>query len=92
MAKRPVYPNHVGTIGEKIRMGHGLWPIFNSAVVKPLIGRDDLRRHDAVALHRGPAQSAVAWRTVGGRTMPVARNARLAAGRGAERTRKRLPS
>ena len=25
VAKRPAYPNHVGTIGEKIRMGHGLW-------------------------------------------------------------------
>jgi hypothetical protein len=25
MAKRPAYPNHVGTIGEKIRVGHGLW-------------------------------------------------------------------
>jgi hypothetical protein len=25
MAKRPAYPNHAGTIGEKIRMGHGLW-------------------------------------------------------------------
>ena len=25
MAKRPAYPNHVGTIGGTIRMGHGLW-------------------------------------------------------------------
>ena len=25
MEKRPAYPNHVGTIGGTIRMGHGLW-------------------------------------------------------------------
>ena len=25
MAQRPAYPNHVGTIGGTIRMGHGLW-------------------------------------------------------------------
>src|SRR5215469_290965 len=25
MAERPAYPNHVGTIGGAIRMGHGLW-------------------------------------------------------------------
>jgi hypothetical protein len=25
MSKRPAYPNHVGTIGGTIRMGHGLW-------------------------------------------------------------------
>jgi hypothetical protein len=25
MARRPAYPNHVGTIGGTIRMGHGLW-------------------------------------------------------------------
>ena len=31
-------------------------------------------------------------RTVGGRATPAARRARLAAGRGAERTMKRLPS
>ena len=30
MAKRPAYPNHVGTIGEKIRMGHGLWVHCNN--------------------------------------------------------------
>src|SRR5215475_6428622 len=33
-----------------------------------------------------------AWRTVGGSATPAARKARLAAGRGAERTTKRLPS
>ena len=25
MGKRPAYPNHFGTIGGTIRMGHGLW-------------------------------------------------------------------
>jgi len=25
MGRRPAYPNHVGTIGGTIRMGHGLW-------------------------------------------------------------------
>jgi hypothetical protein len=25
MTRRPAYPNHVGTIGGTIRMGHGLW-------------------------------------------------------------------
>jgi hypothetical protein len=25
MVKRPAYPNHVGTIGGTIRMGHGPW-------------------------------------------------------------------
>jgi len=25
MAKRPAYPNHVGTVGGTIRMGHALW-------------------------------------------------------------------
>src|SRR6195256_2505190 len=37
-------------------------------------------------------QPAAASRTVGGRATPAARTARLAAGRGAERTPKRLPS
>src|SRR5215510_11620688 len=37
-------------------------------------------------------QPSTAWRTDGGSAMPVARIARLAAGRGAERTVKRLPS
>jgi hypothetical protein len=32
------------------------------------------------------------WRTVGGKATPTARRARLAAGRDAERTTKRLPS
>src|SRR5271170_2866402 len=37
-------------------------------------------------------QSSASCRTVGGRATPVARRARLAAGRGVERRRKRLPS
>src|SRR6204780_3960889 len=37
-------------------------------------------------------QSLASCRTVGGRATPVARRARLAAGRGVERRRKRLPS
>src|SRR5271156_6782318 len=37
-------------------------------------------------------QSSASCRTVGGRATPVARRARLAAGRGGERRRKRLPS
>src|SRR6202162_5999212 len=40
----------------------------------------------------GGDQSLAIWRTVGGRATPAARRARLAAGRGAERRRKRLPS
>ena len=40
----------------------------------------------------GRCQVAAASRTVGGSAMPAARRARLAAGRGAERTMKRLPS
>jgi hypothetical protein len=30
MAKRPAYPNHVGTIGGTMRMGHGLWVHCNN--------------------------------------------------------------
>src|SRR5208282_761602 len=37
-------------------------------------------------------QASASWRTVGGRATPAARSARLAAGRGAERRIKRLPS
>src|SRR5271165_1310664 len=37
-------------------------------------------------------QASASWRTVGGRATPAARRARLAAGRGAERRRKCLPS
>src|SRR6202051_5151879 len=37
-------------------------------------------------------QASASWRRVGGRATPAARRARLAAGRGAERRRKRLPS
>ena len=37
-------------------------------------------------------QASASWRTVGGKATPAARRARLAAGRGAERSRKRLPS
>src|SRR4029077_16354599 len=40
----------------------------------------------------GEDQPAVVTRTVGGNATPVARRARLAAGLGAERTTKRLPS
>src|SRR4029077_10811088 len=40
----------------------------------------------------GEDQPAVVTRTVGGNATPVARRARLAAGHGAERTTKRLPS
>src|SRR5262245_3660360 len=40
----------------------------------------------------GPGQEAAASRMVGGSATPAARRARLAAGRGGERTMKRLPS
>jgi hypothetical protein len=38
----------------------------------------------------GRDQASASWRTVGGKATPAARKARLAAGRGAERRRKRL--
>src|SRR5208283_4303150 len=45
-----------------------------------------------ILLNRDWDQSLASCRTVGGRATPVARRARLAAGRGVERRRKRLPS
>jgi hypothetical protein len=62
--------------------------------LSPGIGdrRGNLRCCGGVALHfRGPGQASVANRAVGRRTTWVARNARLAVWRGAERTRQRIP-
>src|SRR5271166_369040 len=59
----------------------------------------DCKHESALGKHRGTTfvaggavQAWASWRTVGGRATPTARSARLAAGRGAERNRKRLPS
>src|SRR6516164_4266691 len=53
-----------------------------------------VRQRSGVARHFRIAwdQRALTSRTVGGSATPAARRARLAAGRGAERTMKRLPS
>src|SRR6516225_10122041 len=56
------------------------------------MGNSNQRRGGGLALHFSCWDQAEASRTVGGSATPVARMARLAAGRGAERTMKRLPS
>jgi hypothetical protein len=50
------------------------------------------RRRGTTLLSFGVDQASAIWRRVGGRATPRADSARLAAGRGAERSRKRLPS
>src|SRR5271168_4669252 len=56
-----------------------------------LIGAEKAPWH-YILLNGGWDQSSASCRTVGGRATPEARRARLAAGRGGERRRKRLPS
>ena len=50
------------------------------------------RRRGTTKRSFGVDQASAIWRKVGGRATPRAESARLAAGRGAERSRKRLPS
>ena len=69
-------------------------PIFNSAnyQVTERQRQSTPRRWRGTTFSMGRSQEAAASRTVGGSATPAARKARLAAGRGAERTIKRLPS
>src|SRR6516225_5937163 len=71
-----------------------LTPIFNSAnyQVTERQRQSTPRRRRGTTFSIGRSQEAAASRTVGGSATPAARKARLAAGRGAERTIKRLPS
>jgi len=56
------------------------------------IGAEKATWHYIFSLNDGGDQSSASCRTLGGRVTPAARRARLAAGRGAESRRKRLPS
>src|SRR5271157_3467826 len=56
-----------------------------------LIGAEKAPWH-YILLNGGWDQSSASCRIVGGRATPAAQRARLAAGRGGERRRKRLPS
>src|SRR5271154_1167877 len=56
-----------------------------------LIGAEKAPWH-YILLNGGWDQASASCRMVGGRATPEARRARLAAGRGGERRRKRLPS
>src|SRR5262249_24803238 len=69
-------------------------PIFNSAnyQVTERQRQSTPRRRRGTTFSIGRSQEAAASRTVGGSATPAARKARLAAGRGAERTMKRLLS
>ena len=68
-------------------------PIFNSAnyQVTERQRQSTPRRRRGTTFSIGRSQEAAASRTVGGSATSAARKARLAAGRGAERTMKRLP-
>src|SRR6266851_10530655 len=71
-------------------MTHG--PSSTVRFSKWLIGNIKQGHGGGLALHFRIGGDQSARRTVGGRATPLARRARLAAGRGAERTTKRFPS
>jgi hypothetical protein len=71
------------------------YPSSTAVLFKYLNRRDNLRRFGSVALHSTFwrwVQAAVIACTVGGSATPAARSARLAAGRGGARSKKRLAS
>src|SRR5664279_3202169 len=69
--------------------------IFNSAKYQAVVNACKIaprERRGTTLRRRDVDYASPTWRTVGGRATPRAESARLAVGRGAERSRKRLPS